>query len=156
MILSECKRDGFPLAIINGRRQCVAEFLNQCLGYKQITDVIQRGGTMFYVFEDGHELPLLCYCCNSPLGCDNLSAERDRLVGLYLKSMTWDIEMVEEREGVDFRLEFASPINKNTILQVQTSVMSADKLIHPAACINNKKAPPVIELAPHRKHRKRR
>lgn len=156
MILSECKRDGFPLAIINGRRQCVAEFLNQCLGFKKVTDVIRRDDTLFYVFEDGHELPLLCYCCNSPLGCDDLSAERERIIGLYLKSMTWDIAMLEKREIIDFRLELASPIDKNTILQVQTSVMSADKLIHPATCINNKKAPPVIEPAPYRKRRKRR
>ena len=58
-----CKRDGFPLVKINGQWECVAEYLDRCVGGQRIKDVIQRDDTFYYIFESGHELPLLCFCC---------------------------------------------------------------------------------------------
>jgi len=57
-----CKRDGFPMLEIDGRWECLAEYLDRCIGQQAIVDLIKRGKTFYYVFENGHELPLLCFC----------------------------------------------------------------------------------------------
>lgn len=155
MTMSVCKRDGFPLAEIDGRLQCVAEFLNRCLGLQQIVDAAQRQKALYYIFENGHELPLLCYCCNRPLACNDVSVEREKISGLYLKSMVWDTAIVEGREVIDFRLELASPTKKDTILQVPTSILSASKLIHPATCLYKGNAPLTADYPARRRHRRR-
>jgi len=151
MAMSVCKRDGFPLVEIGGQLQCVAEFLNHCLGLEPIVDVAQRDKTLYYIFENGHELPLLCYCCNEPLACDNVSAEREKIRGLFLKSMIWDNEIVDGREVIDFRLELTSPTRKNDVLQVQTSVLSASRLIHPTTCAYKDQ---VLAASSRRRHRR--
>ena len=52
-----CPNDGFLLIDINGRLECCVEALNRCVGQRKVVDVVQRGQTTHYVFDDGHELP---------------------------------------------------------------------------------------------------
>ena len=63
----ECAQDGSPMIIIHGRWECVSEYLDRCVGMKTVVDMIQRGKTVYHVFDDGHELPLLCFCCGKSL-----------------------------------------------------------------------------------------
>lgn len=62
-----CEHDPFPWVRIDGRRQCAAESLDRCNGLKPVVGMGQRDQVAFYVFEDGHELPLLCFCYGEPL-----------------------------------------------------------------------------------------
>ena len=56
--LPHYERDGFPLLEINGEPRCPAEYVEACIGNQKVSDVILRGGTLYYVFENRHELPL--------------------------------------------------------------------------------------------------
>ena len=39
---------------------------------EEVIDIIQRDDTVYYVFENGHELPMLCFCCGDPLNYQDL------------------------------------------------------------------------------------
>ena len=162
--LVKCEKDGFPILEINGQPQCLAEFMNHCLGGRKITDVVQRNGTLYYVFENRHELPILCYCCGNPLACPDLDAEKKRMRGRSLKAMTWVPELLENGNyAIDFQLEFSRKAGENAAMMVQTSVRSADKLHHPVTCCHSGAPAPMSEAprlaivpSPSKKRHKRR
>jgi hypothetical protein len=158
-----CERDGFPILPINGEPHCLAEFVNFCIGGQKITDVILRHETIYYVFENRHEFPLLCFCCGSPLACEDIQLEKKQLRGRKLQAMTWSTEEVEEgRFAISYLLEFSSKHGETEPLMVQTSVLSADKMVHPILCAHSgvslpdTSASPVVATLPSHKRRKRR
>ena len=162
--LVKCERDGFPILEINGQQQCLAEFMDHCLGGRKVTDVVQRNGTLYYIFENRHELPLLCYCCEKPLACPDLDAEKKRMRGRIMKVMSWIPEQLENGNYVlDFQMEFSRKAGEDHAMMVQTSVRSADKLLHPVTCCHSgapasmSEAPRLaIVPPPSKKRRKRR
>lgn len=104
-----CKRDGFPMVKIKGRWECACEYLDRCIGGEKIVDIVQRGKTFYYVFESGHELPLLCSCCDTPLLLKDLEGSRKRMCGRRLKWMSLvPFVSPEGEEGLQFFLEFSS------------------------------------------------
>ena len=127
-----CERDGFPLVKINGRWECVAEYLDRCIGGQRIKDVIQRDGTFYYIFESGHELPLLCFCCSTPLVVK--SPKKDR--GLRLESMGVGLVSLDDgsEERLQFRLELSKKGIRSSGVAVPISVQSAAQMIHPPGC----------------------
>jgi hypothetical protein len=154
--LVTCKRDGFPMINLGGRWQCVAEYLDRCLGQQRITNVIQRDNTLYYIFENGHELPLLCFCCGQPLACENLSKEREGLCGRRLEAMTWDVSKLDDgREVIDFRLEFSAKERGTTRLQVPTSLRSANQMRHPATCPEREIVPTAAGHSSRKRHRRK-
>jgi hypothetical protein len=126
-----CKRDGFPLVKINGRWECVAEYLDRCIGGQRIDDVVQRDGTFYYIFESGHELPLLCFCCDKPLVVKSPKGDRKR----RLESMS--VGLVSLKDGTEmlqFRLEFSKKGIGSSGMAVPISVQSAARMRHPPDC----------------------
>jgi hypothetical protein len=91
-----CSNDGFPLIDINGRLECCVEALNRCVGLQKVVEVVQRDQTTYYVFEDGHELPLLCGCCGQGLVVKDLEQERKRVCGRRLEAMSIGTTMIEK------------------------------------------------------------
>jgi hypothetical protein len=162
--LVECERDGFPILDINGQRHCLAEFVNYCIGGQKITDVVQRNDTLYYVFENRHELPLLCYCCGEPLACPDLQTEKRYMRGRVLQAMTWDTEHLEDgRDVIDFELEFSHKDGEGGALMVQTATLSANKMSHPVICphsgladLTPKALRPAIVSPPSKKRHKRK
>lgn len=90
-----CPNDGFPLIEINGRLECCLEALDRCVGQQKVVDVVQRSKTIYYVFEDGHELPLLCGCCGQGLRVNDLEQERKRVCGRRLESISIGASVIE-------------------------------------------------------------
>jgi hypothetical protein len=161
--LIECERDGFPILNINGEPHCLAEFVNFFIGGQKITDVILRNDTLYYIFENRHELPLLCHCCGEPLACPDLQAEKRQMRGRKLQAMTWDVEELEDGSHVlDYQLEFSPKHAEADPLLVQTSTLSADKMVHPILCAHSgvslpsSNVSPVITTLSSRKKRRRR
>jgi hypothetical protein len=162
--LPQCERDGFPILEINGEERCLAEFVDACIGGQKITDVILRDATLYYVFENRHEIPLLCYCCGEALACPDLHAERRSMRGRVLQAMTWDLEELEDgRVAIDYRLEFSSKYGDESALLVQTSTLSANRMRHPVTCVNSGVPAPMPTSLPatevpvlRKKHRRRR
>ena len=130
-----CKRDGFPLVKINGRWECVAEYLDRCVGGQRIDDVIQRDDTFYYIFESGHELPLLCFCCGEPLVVENPEKERRQMRGRRLESMNVGLVSFEDgTETLQFRLELSKKGIGSSGIAVPISVQSAARMRHPPGC----------------------
>lgn len=98
-----CARDEFPMVKIGNKQQCVAEYLDKHIGQQKIIDVVQHEDIIYYVFENRYELPLLCFCCATPLVDKDLDRLRRNMRGRRLESMA--IETVPAAEGGDF-LEF--------------------------------------------------
>lgn len=136
--IQECERDGFPILELNGEPHCLAEFVNFCIGRKKIIDVVLRSDTLYYVFENRHELPLLCYCCGQPLAGYDLQLERQQMRGRRLESMSWAPETLEDgRVVIDYQLEFSSKHGETEPLILQTSVQSAARMVHPLLCAHS-------------------
>jgi hypothetical protein len=151
----ECERDGFPMLRIHGRWECVAEYLNRCIGMKTVVDMIQRGRTVYYVFEDGHELPLLCFCCSEPLQFDDLEKSRQEVWGRKLESMSWEpIPLDDGTEACQFCLELSGKTHSSLETYMPVSVKVAAQLRHPAHC--SQKARPPIRKRKRPKKRRRR
>lgn len=131
-----CPRDGFPLVTIGGKQECVAEYLDRCIGGEAIIGIVQRRQTYYYVFENGHELPLLCFCCGNPLEVKNLAGSRSEMRGRRLESLF--IEEVEEEDArilPRLMLVFSSqgPASEEIVDGVSPQV--AVKLRHPPNCL---------------------
>jgi hypothetical protein len=130
-----CKRDGFPLVKINGRWECVAEYLDRCIGGQRIVDVTQRDETIYYVFESGHELPLLCFCCGAPLEVEDPKRERRRMRGRRLESMSVEPALLKDgTETLQFRLELSKKGVEPSGIAVAVAVESAAQMHHPPGC----------------------
>jgi len=126
-----CERDGFPLVKINGRWECVAEYLDRCVGGERIDNVIQRDGTFYYIFESGHELPLLCFCCGKPLVLKNTRQDHGR----RLESMSVGLVSLKDgSEMLQFRLELSKKGIGSSGIAVPISVQSAARMRHPPGC----------------------
>lgn len=149
-----CEHDGFPMVKIKGRLHCAAEYIDRRLGQQPVIDLIQRGQTIYYVFENGHELPLLCFCCAQPLATRDLADERRDMQGRRLDSMS--VGRVQNEIGEEFLqfvLEFSGKgwLSKGLFVPVAPEV--AAKMRHPADCPYGK---PARKKASGRKKRKRR
>ena len=133
-----CPQDGYPLVTINGRQECLAEYLDRCIGQKKVVDVVQRGSTTYYVFEDGHELPLLCFCCDSSLVVKNADKTRQDLQGRRLDGL--DVAMVELEDGTEMpqlRLLFSKQSLLGDALAEIVSLNVAAHMVHPPSCPGN-------------------
>ena len=93
---------------IGEKQQCVAEYLNRCVGGKKVVNLIQDGEITYYIFENGYELPLLCSCCGTPLVISELDKFRCNMRGRRLESMsTGTVTSSEGGEFLQFQLEFS-------------------------------------------------
>jgi len=81
---SICQKDGFPKIRINGELQCVVEYIDERIGQKKIVNVIEDDGICYYVFENGYQFPLLCYCCGEPLVVKDLAQLKQNMKGRRL------------------------------------------------------------------------
>ncbi len=148
-----CKREGFPLVKINGRWECVAEYLDRYVGGERIKDVIQRGDTFYYIFESGHELPLLCFCCDTPLVVESPSEERGR----RLESMSvGPVPLKDETEMLQFRLELSKKGTESSGIAVPISLQSVVRMRHPPDCPHAASARKKSAGRSKRRRRKRR
>jgi hypothetical protein len=131
-----CEQHGFPMLRINGRLQCVFEFLHDCIVHKQVVDVVQHGKTTYYVFEDGHELPLLCSCCGGSLSVDNLDEERKKMSGQQLERLYTDTNRLPNGLAVEeLILMFLGEEGEKLVgLEVPVAFEVAVKLRHPVDC----------------------
>ena len=137
-----CKRDGFPMLKIKGRWQCVAEYLDRCIGQQRVVDLIQQGDTVYTVFENGHELPMLCFCCGRPLVYDDLERSRRDMRGRRLEAMSFDMVTVRDgSEVLQFRLEFSKKGLLSQRVCVPVAVEVAARLRHPDHCPRKGESP---------------
>jgi hypothetical protein len=134
-----CERDGFPKLKINGHLECVAEYLDRCIGYQPIVDVVQHGKITYYVFANGHELPLLCSCCGGPLVETEKGSQDMR--GRRLESMVPGVVRLDDGRQVDeLILEFSNKGWFSRQIQVHVSFKVAVHMRHPDGCPYSKPA----------------
>jgi hypothetical protein len=91
-----CPRDSFPLLRINGELECSAEYIDRCVGGHSVVDVVHHGPTTYYVFEDGHQVPLLCGCCGGPLSVTDLAKVRKQMQGRRLEAMSMAPQVTQD------------------------------------------------------------
>lgn len=84
-----CERDEFPKVRIGGHWECVAEYLDRCLGQQRVVDMVQWQETTHLVFENGHELPALCPDCGQPVVYGHPERARRNMRGRRLESMSY-------------------------------------------------------------------
>ena len=82
---------------------CILEYVDEHLGGKQVKDlIVAEGGLIAILFDDDHELPLLCQHCGDPIEAD-ADELLNELSGLYLAALQWvsaDPES-DEYEGIE-------------------------------------------------------
>jgi len=130
-----CPDDGFPLIMVDNELTCCFEGLNHCLGRREVVDVIKRGKTTYYVFNDGHELPLLCGCCGQSLQVDDLAGALEEVRGRRLTGMSMETRIIEEedREYEQLVLEFSKPGLFSRIMRLPVAFEVAAGLRHPSS-----------------------
>jgi hypothetical protein len=93
---------------IGERWHCAGEYLERCIGGEKLVDLVVRGNTTYYIFESGHELPLLCACCSEPLIVPNVEKTRRQMRGCRLKSATLAVAVTNDgEERLKFALKFS-------------------------------------------------
>ena len=136
-ILKLCPRDDFPVIKIHGRWECVAEYVDRCIGGQRIVDVVKQDGAVHYVFENGHKLPMLCFCCDEPLQYEDFAEARGRVIGYHLESMAVEPMVFEDgQEHMQFTLMFAHPVREPSDFSAPVSLAVAAQMHHPATCRN--------------------
>jgi hypothetical protein len=135
IIFSICERDCYPKVQIQGRQECVAEYLDHCIGGQRIVDMILSEGVVYYVFESGHKLPLFCFCCGEPLEYRDLAKSRKEILGRRLKSMGLvPVEFEDGEERGQFRLEFSKKGILSKEVYTSVSPVVAARMYHPPDC----------------------
>ncbi|MBL7063328.1 MAG: hypothetical protein ISS49_03845 [Anaerolineae bacterium] len=130
-----CPRDGYPLVKINGRWECVAEYLDRCIGQKTVVDVVRKENTTYYVFENGHELPLLCFCCDSPLIVENIEETRRDMKGRRLDGLrVVQVELKDGTEMPQLHLLFSKKSLLGDGMYDAVSLQVAAQMRHPPNC----------------------
>jgi hypothetical protein len=124
--------------------------LVRCISPSAIAEVVKRGATIYYIFDDGHELPLLCACCGEPLVLAHDVITETRLMrGRRLTNTFVTMEhLADEPPRLTLVLEFdrdlrAAPETVGVPLDIATH------LRHPPECPYRPRTP----LA--RRHRRR-
>jgi len=118
---------------IDGQLTCIIEALERCIGQQKITNVVQQNNTTYYVFEDGHKLPLLCGCCGAPLIFKNLVLERRVMPGYMLAGIEVITSTLENGEEFDeLVLEFSKPGLNAGVEKIEVAIETPAHLIHPA------------------------
>ena len=137
-----CPKDGFPLVHIEGRWRCVAEYLDRCVGGHRLVDVQQEGETVYYIFDNGHALPILCCCCGQPMQFADVAHSRQDMLGRRLEAMSWQENTLEEtgQAVLEFVLEFSAKGRLDYGTVITTSLQSANQLRHPADCPQHSKS----------------
>jgi len=141
---------------IKGQLHCAAEYLDRCVGQQPIIEVIQRGQITYYVFENGYQLPLLCYCCARPLVTSDLAETQHDMQGRRLDSMSLGtVYNKSDEELLQFRLEFSGKgwFSKAVFVPVAPEV--AVKMRHPSDCPYGQSAQKKAGGRNKRKRRKR-
>jgi hypothetical protein len=134
------KQHGFPMVKIGGRLECVAEYLDRCIGQQLVVDVSRHEQAARYVFENGHELPLLCGCCGGPLVVSDRA--RHDTIGRRLVCMgVVDRTLEDGREIAELDLEFSKKGVLSTKYHVQVAFEAAAKMRHPAGCPHGRSLP---------------
>lgn len=137
-----CPDDGFPLLIIDDELVCCFEALDHCLRQRMVVDVVQRGKITYYVFDDGHELPLLCGCCGQGLRVDDLAKEHEEICGRRFTGMSIKTKALEkeDREYDQLVLEFSKSGLFLQPMQVPVAFEVAAGLRHPSPGPNRRRA----------------
>ena len=130
-----CKRDGFPMVKIRGRWECVSEYLDRCIGQQQVVGLVKRGKTVYCVFENGHALPMLCFCCSSPLEYTALEKTSKDMRRRRLEAM-WvgPVMLSDGSEMLQFRLEFSKKGLLSRKVQIPVAPLAAARMRHPDGC----------------------
>jgi hypothetical protein len=101
---TRCAEHDCPTILVGGEYVCALEHVDAHLGGSQVKDlVVVEDGLITLLFEDDHELPLLCPHCGDPIGTDE-DELLDELTGLYLVALEYvpaDPD-ADEYEGVEF------------------------------------------------------
>ena len=120
---------------IHGRWECAAEYLDRCLASKRVVDVVQLKGVSHYVFDDGHKLPLLCFCCGEPLDTLDPKLTRASILGRRLEGLSLAMVSMEDgRELEQFRLEFSKKGVFSKGVFTPVSPLAVAGLHHPPGC----------------------
>jgi len=120
---------------IHGRWECAAEYLDRCLTSKRVVDVVQLKAVSHYVFDDGHKLPLLCFCCGKPLDPVDPKLSRERILGRRLEGMSLALVSMEDGRALEqFRLEFSKKGLFSKGVYTPVSPLAAAGLHHPSGC----------------------
>ena len=152
-----CAKDGFPKVKIAGRWQCVAEYLDRCIGGQRIVDLVKRKDKVYYVFESGHELPMLCFCCGMPLEYTDLEGSRRDMVGRRLESMAVEPgELEDSQEMLQFRLELSKKGLLSQPVAVPISIEAAAQMRHPPHCSRGRGSPPPGRQLKRKRHKRKR
>jgi hypothetical protein len=152
-----CTRDGFPMLKIKGRWECVAEHLDHCLGQQPIVDLVRHGRTAYYVFENGHELPLLCSCCDGPLMYEDIEQSRQDMVGRRLEGMSIEPEVLDDgREIEALVLQFSKKGWRSAGVGVSVSFKVAAQLRHPGSRSHRPRRSQAKPLSKKKKRRRRK
>lgn len=129
-----CKRDGFPMVEIDGKLECPAEYIDRCIGQQPVVDIIQRDKTTYYVFANGHQVPMLCSCCGTPLVYRELEQPRRDIVGRRLDAMAIHVEVLPDgRQYEELVLEFLGTADSEPF-GIPVSFLVAAQMKHPSHC----------------------
>jgi hypothetical protein len=130
-----CPRDGFPMLRIQGQWECVGEYLIRCIGRQKIVDMVQRKATVYYVFKNGHELPLLCFCCDSPLVVDDLEKAIREMKGRRFKGVDMALSLPQDgSEILHLHLLFSKKSLLGRRMREALSIRVAARMRHPPDC----------------------
>jgi hypothetical protein len=138
----KCSKDGFPMVKIDGHWECIVEYLDRCIGQQQVVDLVQHDKTIYCVFENKHELPMLCFCCGEPLIYEDLEKARHNIQGRRLERMSiGEVKLQDGRKVMQFALEFSKRGWLSRRLFIPIAFEAAAQLRHPVWCPHKKVLP---------------
>jgi hypothetical protein len=137
-----CEEHDFPMVEIDGRLECVAEYIDRCVGGQPVVDVRKRKKTVYYIFANGHQLPLLCSCCGTPLAYRDLEQARRDVVGRRLEALSINPAVTDDgREFEELVLELVDTSGDDRI-DVPVAFVVAPQMFHPANCPHRPRSGP--------------
>jgi hypothetical protein len=138
---ARCAEHDCPLLEVDGEYVCILEYVDDHLGGKQVKDLIViEDGLISILFDDDHELPLLCPHCGDAIDVDE-DEFLDEMADLYLVALQYvpADPQADEYEGIEFLFASDPDVDVDDIpedVDVSTLVLhpdSARELLCPGA-----------------------
>ena len=85
-----CSEHNCPMLDVGGDcYACLFDYVNERVGMRRVTDVVNDNDGATFIFENGVELPLFCPCCDKAIHATGGAALLKEVNGLRLETLAY-------------------------------------------------------------------
>jgi len=121
-----CSEHNCPMIDVGGDcYACLFDYVNERVGMRRVTDVVNDADGATLIFENGVELPLICPCCDKAIHATGGESLLKEVNGFRLETLAYAEESKDEKNYGALILGFTKGRKKK---EIEVSLESAKQM----------------------------